>query len=82
MATGQKYENGMLEGFLAARGAYAFEKARVTDNPEAMREYLDACIAYGDALKVYEAEGDGPEVMRLTEVGMDKTDAGHAAEAE
>jgi hypothetical protein len=80
MATGQKYQNGMLEGFLAGRGVYAFEQARVTDNPKAMREYLDACIAFGDALKLYEAEGDGPEVQRLTGVGMDATDRAHKLE--
>lgn len=81
MATGQKYENGMLEGFLAARGVYAFKKAQETQNPDAMKHYLDACIAFGDALKLYDTEGDSPEVQRLTEVGMDKTDEGHATEA-
>jgi hypothetical protein len=80
MATGQKYENGMLTGFLAARGAYAFMQAQQTQNPEAMRSYLDACIAYGDALRIYQAEGDGPEVQRLTGVGMDATDKAHKLE--
>ena len=80
MATGQKYENGMLEGFLAARGAYAFMQAQQTENPEAMRSYLDACIAYGDALRIYQEEGDGPEVQRLTGVGMDATDRAHNLE--
>ena len=77
---GTKYENGMLEGFLAARGVYAFQQAQQTEHPEAMRAYLDACIAFGDALHLYQEEGDGPEVQRLTGVGMDATDKAHELE--
>ncbi len=74
MADGQKYENGLLDGFLRSRAATAFLNGRESENPMAAMEWLRAGVAYQEALASYEKDGDSEEVKRLTAEGMDYAD--------
>lgn len=74
MADGQKYENGLLDGFLRSRAATAFLNGRESTNIPASMEWLRAAIAFQTALESYEKHGDSEEVQRLTGEGMDHSD--------
>jgi len=74
MADGQKYENGLLDGFLKSRADVAFMNGRQAENPMAAMEWLRAGVAYQEALASYTEHGDSEEVKKLTAEGMDYAD--------
>ena len=74
MADGEKYANGLLDGFLRSRAATAFLNGRESDSIPASMEWLRAAVAYQEALASYEEHGDSEEVKRLTAEGMDYAD--------
>jgi hypothetical protein len=74
MADGEKYESGLLDGFLRSRAATAFLNGRESENTMAAMEWLRAAVAYQEALDSYEKHGDSEDVRRLTGEGMDYAD--------
>jgi hypothetical protein len=80
MADGERYSNGVLDGFLRSRAATAFLNGRESENIAASMEWLRAGVAFQEALESYEQNGDSEEVKRLTGEGMDYADKAAALE--
>lgn len=81
---GERYENGMLEGFLFGRGQLAMgyilahvsgEEVLPADQHQAWQDVVEYASA---ALSEYQENGDSQEVIDLTAKMMDATD--HALE--
>jgi len=73
MTDGQKYANGMLEGFLSGRVNAALSMSLDTKG-EKRAAYLKSA-SYGQrALLEYEVNGDSDEVRSLTGLSMDWMD--------
>lgn len=80
MATGERYSNGLLEGFLFGRGqlAMGYILDHVSGNATLPKPQLAAweeVVAYAsDALSEYQENGDSERVKELTGLMMDATD--------
>lgn len=73
-------QNGILPKFLKGRSDACYESAQVEQdkgNVEAMKAWLLAAVAYGDAYLEFIENGDNQEVKELTERGFQHSD--HAA---
>jgi hypothetical protein len=80
MATGERYSNGLLEGFLFGRGqlAMGYILEHVSGNATLPKPQLAAweeVVAYAsDALSEYQENGDSERVKELTGLMIDATD--------
>jgi hypothetical protein len=80
MATGERYSNGLLEGFLFGRGQLAMgyildHLAGESPLPKPQLAAWEEVVAYAsDALSEYQENGDSERVKELTALMMDATD--------
>lgn len=70
----QKYENGLLDGFLAGRAAAAERMSVEAGSARERLAWLDSSLAFYGALTEYYTNGDSPKVSKLTDKGMRLSD--------
>lgn len=78
--SGERYSNGMLEGFLNGRGQLALGyllkhirgEAKISEDE--FRAWEEVVLYASDALSEYQENGDSQKVMDLTGQMMDATD--------
>jgi hypothetical protein len=80
MADGQRYSNGMLEGFLNGRAQLAMGyihdhlKGTAVLTKKELAAWQDAVAHASNALSEYQENGDSEKVKELTGLMMDATD--------